>query len=163
MKSFNASEGYFEIAYLQLILCPVCKVALLYRDSRLRHSIDNFGAMTLYLLDRLRCPVCGKLHTAIPDFIQPRRHYDSQTIQGVLDGGGRDCAADDSTMRRWRADFAEAKEGVEQRLASEHAKAQDAPVPVCAGNAILTGLRETNPRWLAFVMEMLINSGRQHE
>jgi hypothetical protein len=120
-----------------------------------------FGETRRFLLRRLRCERCGKLHTEIPDIIQPCKHYDSETIQGVIDGDGSasQCAADDSTIRRWRTSFAEAVADTEQRLLSVYARKADSHAPLLAAFRTLLGIKATNERWLAFVMRLLINNG----
>lgn len=82
-------------------LCPVCGVKLSGYDTRLRHTIDAAGDVHRLLLRRLRCPQCNKLHTEIPAFITPKKHYEADVIKNVLAGCSSTCPADNSTIRRW--------------------------------------------------------------
>jgi len=160
-KTFNSAGEYFEITATHVPSCPVCHGRLKYRDSRSRQSTDRFGDRIICLLGRFVCECCGRLHTAIPDFIQPYKHYDSEAIQRALDGQWHDCAADDSTIRRWRADMAASEGDIAQRLASELAKAENAAVPIGSAADMFLGIHEGEKRWLAFAMRLLINAGHK--
>ena len=60
-----------------------------------------------FLIRRLKCSSCGKLHRELPDCLVPYKHYASEVISGVLDGivtPEDDDSADypcEMTMRRW--------------------------------------------------------------
>ena len=145
------------------ICCPLCGGNLIYRDSKLRKVINLFGESQSFLLRRLRCTECKKIHTELPDIIQPYKHYNSDTIQSILDdcADASDCAADDSTVRRWKAEFAEAEPDINQRLASVYAQMSDGEVPITPTVHILDRIKIVAKRWLAFVMKLLINSGHK--
>ena len=141
----------------------MCKSELIYRDSKSRESISLSGEVRNFLLRRLRCQNqdCKKLHTELPDIIQPRKHYDSEAIQSVLDGNEAGCAADNSTIRRWKTEFAEAEPDINQRLASIYAQMTDEKVPIAVTVNTLDKIKIKIKRWLAFVMNLLINSGHK--
>jgi hypothetical protein len=103
------------------------------------------------------------LHTEIPDIIQPFKHYDSPTIQCVIDGheGTQTCAAEDSTIRRWKNTFAKEEMDITQRLASVHAQITDETVPIHLPATTFAAIRTQVEHWLAFVMALLINSGHR--
>ena len=67
--------------------CPLCEGFLKYRDAINRDVTDRFGEVWHFRLRRLRCMLCKTLHREIPDIIQPFKHYSSDVIQCVLDGG----------------------------------------------------------------------------
>jgi hypothetical protein len=159
----NSSTGNYSIIADSPALCPLCNGRLAYRDSRRRGVMDLFGSVTVYLLRRLRCMVCKKLHTEIPDVIQPYKRYDSATIQRAIDGGPglSPCVADDSTIRRWKSSFRESAPDMAQRLASLYARETDGSVPAGAAPRILSGVMSGNDRWLPFVMALLINGGHK--
>ena len=156
---YNICKNHYEIQGIGDVCCPYCDHVLKYRNSRLRNLLNELGEKTAYLLRRLWCDGCKHLHTEIPDFIQPYKQYGSSVIQEVLDGGGSTCAADDSTIRRWRRDFKEAKADIEQRLKSIYARETDSHVPVTMGTKTLDGLIRREPRWLSVVMKLLICRG----
>ena len=157
---YNGENGCYEIDSHEEALCPYCGATLKYRNSRLRQLLDALGEKTVYRLRRLLCEGCRKLHTEIPDTIQPYKHYDTKTIQDVLDGGGQTCAADDSTIRRWRSDFEGGRRDIECRLASIRAVDEDAHAPLLGGG-LLARIVEGEPCWLAFVMKLLICRGHR--
>jgi len=82
--------------------CPSCGIRLSGYDTRRRRVIDSAGDVHWLLLRRLRCPKCKAIHTEIPAFIMPRKHYEAAVIKAVLTGHSDSCPADDSTIRRWK-------------------------------------------------------------
>jgi hypothetical protein len=96
----DEARGAYRIRSLQTPLCPDCGLLLSGYDTRRRHVIDDTGAARWFLLRRLRCPSCGKLHLEIPDFMQARKHYEAQLIRDVLAGLSESCPADDSTEEK---------------------------------------------------------------
>jgi hypothetical protein len=158
---YNSELGSHSIRPTRDSICPQCGGALKYRDSRKRGVKNLFGEARCFFLRRLRCTVCGRFHTEIPDIILPYKRYDAETIQSVLDGeeSATACAADDSTMHRWRASFAEAEADMGQRIASVYACEEDALVPIVSGVDVIAHIRSAKPRWLPFVMKLLIMAG----
>jgi hypothetical protein len=124
---------------------------------------DLLGEVLRFFVRRFRCQVCKKLHTELPAIIQPYRHYSSYAIQSVLDSDeeGSACVADNSTIRRWKTEFANAEPDINQRLASVQAQMNDETVPVANSVHTLDKIRTEIKHWLAFVMELLINSGHE--
>jgi len=72
------------------------------RDSKKRIVKDAAGQEYIFNLRRLYCPHCNKLHTEIPDFILPNKHYSKRTIENVLDGTCDYFSGDDRTITRWK-------------------------------------------------------------
>ena len=71
------------------------------------------------LVQRIRCKVCGRTHSLLPDFLHPYRHYVIRLLQHVVSlylmaglGWGRllnqlsGYGPDHSTVREWVASFA---------------------------------------------------------
>jgi hypothetical protein len=161
--SYNESSGFFTITAEEVACCPLCSDELFYRDSRLRMLKDLLGEIRNFFVRRLRCAGCKKLHTELPSIIQPYRHYGSEVIQSVLDNSeaGADCVADNSTIRRWKTDFAQAKPDINQRIASVYAQKAEEKVPIESTTYVLDNIKREIKCWLAFVMELLINSGHK--
>ena len=122
---------------------------------------DFFGELSHFFLRRLRCQTCKKLHTELPSIIQPYRHYASDVIQSVLDGNEAGCAADNSTIHRWKNEFDLAEPDINQRLASVYAQMTDETVSIESPSKILDIIKTDCKHWLAFVMALLINSGHK--
>ena len=132
------------------------------RDSRLRFVIRENGDRETWIVRRLRCRSCGKLHTELPDFILPFKHYEAQTIQRTLDEEpDNSCAADDATLRRWRQSFSEASSSIIALLAAFYMKAANKTAPLFQFDNILCKLRAGQKNWLTFVFRLLVNSGHR--
>ena len=100
--TFDQEKGLNSVKGRQTPICPDCGSLLSGYDSRRRHVIESDGTETIYLLRRLKCPLCSKLHLEIPDIIAPGKHYSADVVKQVRAGDVDTCAADDSTIRRWR-------------------------------------------------------------
>jgi uncharacterized protein YbaR (Trm112 family) len=159
----NKLSGVFTITAKESICCPLCRGELFYHDNKRRTVKNLLGEIRHFLLRRLRCSRCKKLHTELPSIIQPYRHYSSDAIQSVLDGSeaGADCVADNSTIRRWKTEFIQAEPDIGQRLASVHAQMDDEKPPISDTVHILDKIKSRIKRWLACVMELLINNGHK--
>ena len=155
--------GVFSVISDEIVRCPLCGGVLVYRNKRLRRRKTLLGEVIRLYLRRFRCETCNKLHTEIPNIIQPYKHYDSETIQTVLDGNADSagCPADESTIRRWKADFEESEADLSQRLLSVCARITDEILPIKATTAPVTFIRTVYEHWLAVVMELLINNGHR--
>lgn len=88
-------------------VCPICGGSLK-RYDRVKRIVRTKGRATRYVyIRRFRCEVCGKLHREIPDYILPYKQYESEVINGVLEGlidyetlGYEDYPCE-MTMLRW--------------------------------------------------------------
>jgi len=160
---YNEETGIYTIISLMPCRCPLCGGAVYHRDHKSRFVKRLSGEVWHFRLRRLLCDNCSKLHTEIPDIIQPYKHYDSETIQSVLDGGekAKGCVADNSTIRRWGVDFAKAEPDIEQRVASVYARETDETAPLLPQGLTFSIIRATLECWLAFVMRLLINAGHK--
>lgn len=83
-------------------VCPACGGSVRVRDSRKRTVRDSDGQPHIFRLRRLQCAVCGLTHLEIPDFIQPQKHYSGLVIAATVNGECDHCAADNSTIYRWK-------------------------------------------------------------
>ena len=160
---FNEEGQYFTVWSTEIVSCPYDGGELVYRDSVFRNVKNLYSENACFKLRRLWCLICKTLHRELPDSIQPYRHYGADVIQTVLDGGEKadGCCADDSTIRRWKSEFAEAESDIAQRLASVYAESGADRIPLKAADAIMNGLKRTHPRWLPFVIGLLINNGHK--
>lgn len=64
--------------------------------------MDEEGEKYTFRLRRLYCEKCNKLHTEVPDFIEKNKHYSKNVIESVINGKCDYCAADNSTIYRWK-------------------------------------------------------------
>lgn len=79
-----------------------CGSPVLKRGSKGRWVIDSEGNRRRYILKRVYCPKCNKLHMVVPEFIFPFKHYDKKVIKSVQQGENDCCCADNSTLYRWK-------------------------------------------------------------
>lgn len=94
---------YIKVQNLDFpVICPICNYEMKIRDSKRRYIKDETGQKIPLNLKRYYCIRCNKLHTEIPDIIEPYKQYDSLTIEKVKSGDTSSFAGDDSTIRNWQ-------------------------------------------------------------
>lgn len=98
----DEARGVYKIRNTETPLCPDCGRLMSGYDTRRRHVIDSSGAVYWFLLRRLNCSYCNKLHMELPSFMKAKKHYDARLIEAVLAGRSDSCPADNSTIRRWK-------------------------------------------------------------
>lgn len=100
------------------------------------------------------CHKCHRLHTQLPSFIRPYKHYEASVIQDVVDGKTLlTCMAENSTIHRWKAEFSASVPYIETLLHAAYIK----KVPLF-GEPLLTILRRKTRRWSVFVTQLLCGS-----
>jgi hypothetical protein len=84
-------------------ICPVCEHDLIVIGSRRRIGRKPTGNRVTYIIRRLRCIGCERIHNELPDLLVPYKRYEASCIEAVL-SKGQDLvvAADESTLYRWR-------------------------------------------------------------
>lgn len=113
-KIVKEEDGVLRMINVPSSFCPECGERLVSRDSRLRTFLDADGERHFLRHRRLICRKCGRIHSELPDFIVPEKHYTADAILGVISGvessvdGKWDlekedpaCAAENSTISEW--------------------------------------------------------------
>ena len=85
-RLLTITKMIFFVESSAISYCPVCGEPLSYRDSCERIMRLEGGGRRRFLIRRLKCSNCGKLHRELPDCLVPYKHYASEVISGVLDG-----------------------------------------------------------------------------
>lgn len=70
-------------------LCPICqKCSLIFRDYRSHIIRYEDGTHEWLRIPRHQCSndKCRRIHRMLPDILTPFKHYNEETISGVLDG-----------------------------------------------------------------------------
>lgn len=79
-----------------------CGGEVVKRGSKGRYIINNEGVRNRYILKRVYCPACDRLHMVVPDFIEPYKQYDKNVIDSVRNGTNDYAVADNATLYRWK-------------------------------------------------------------
>ena len=159
MNLFSIKIRIFFVRSKEESICPFCGGILTVKDSRDRCYIDSRGYRHTLRIRRLRCKNCHKLHSELPDFIQPFKQYVSSVIETVLDGNKDTCPAEESTMHRWASWFSSSAMQIEGILRSLHTYFNQKPINLLANTSLLLLIRVSGPGWLRTVMRQLTNSG----
>lgn len=148
----------FLIESEELNHCPNCSGILCGYDFKIRYLIRDTGEKETYKLRRLKCKGCQRLHTEIPDIMQPYKHHESKVIEAELSGTGTSCPADDSTIRVWRKQFAQNINKISGVLKSFWIRMHKVPYPLLE-NSLLHHFINKGPGWLTLVTQLCIKDG----
>lgn len=92
-------------------VCPLCGGELAYYDRVKRLVLGKDRLRTFIFVNRYFCCKCHSYHREIPRVVFPYKHYETEIINGVLDGFissetlGFEDYPSEITMDRWRATF----------------------------------------------------------
>lgn len=100
------------------------------------------------------------MHTELPDFIQPFKHYESEVIEAVIDGAAYSCPAEESTQRHWCMQFTQKSNQIDGMLISIWLEFRKLPEILLKKVSLLKKIRKTGTGWLRAVMRQLVNSGK---
>lgn len=88
-------------------ICPNCGGKLVYYDKINRILRGKYGNKQFIKIRRLRCKNCRKLHSELPNYILPYRHYRKDIVEGFTNGtlSNYDICYEDypceSTINEW--------------------------------------------------------------
>lgn len=146
--------------------CPVCGEPLVYRDSCKRRQLLEGREQRIYLIRRLQCPHCGKIHRELPDCLAPYKQYSTEVISGVLDEVISPEDADSAdypcvqTMCRWKQWLADNRLRMDGYLKSIGYRLLGFTEELLnSGISLLERLRSSNQEWLETVQKAIYNSG----
>lgn len=134
-------------------------MSLTVRDSKNRHALKDDGTKHIYRLRRLKCSACNTLHTELPDFMLPFKHYETSVIEETLEDSNDHCPADNSTMNRWRSWFERNRTLIESSLSSLWSQLHGSHVPLNKSFSLLDSLNLIRSGCLKYATKLLINSG----
>ena len=146
--------------------CPVCGEPLSYRDSCERTMRLEGGERRKFLIRRLKCSSCGRLHRELPDCLAPYKHYASEVISGVLDGIVSPDDEDstdypcETTMHRWHCWLEANQLRIDGYLKSTGYRLLGFSMELLGSRVpLLDKLRSSRPEWLETLLRFLYNSG----
>lgn len=78
--------SFYKVLSYEEPLCPKCRRKLKVIGTRKRKLIDGSGQRVTYIIRRLRCPLCGKIHHEFPDCFVPYHLICSEVLTHIDDG-----------------------------------------------------------------------------
>ena len=103
--NFKKSLVFFVRSAEQHI-CPICEDDLYTIGSRKRIGRKPTGDLVTYIIRRLRCKGCGRIHHELPDLLVPYKRYEAACLESAVSKRhASDIAADESTLYRWHVWF----------------------------------------------------------
>lgn len=146
--------------------CPDCGEELVHRDYKDRIMRNEGFFRKFVIIERLKCKPCDRLHTALPDFLVPYKHYIAEVISGVLDKvvTSEDLDGEDSpcerTMRRWILWFRKNQARIEGYMKSLGYRLLELSEDFLSSEiSLVTSLRELSGFWLEKILRTIYNSG----
>jgi len=80
--------------------CPLCSELLCRRSWRGRVMIDDSGAKISFLIRRLWCVRCERIHHELPDIFVPYKRHSAETIEKILGGDTKSVPCENRTISR---------------------------------------------------------------
>ena len=95
--------GIFIVIATATLLCPVCGGMLSLLCRRLRGAISPNGNKVLYMIRRMRCAGCGKIHHELPDCLVPYKRHCAETIENIIADNTECAPCEPGFVRRIKA------------------------------------------------------------
>ena len=148
-------NGKFIILSREERVCPNCGGELRVKDSVPRKRRDRYSKKTTYMIRRLRCKTCKRIHRELPDFLLPYKRYDEETIESVIDKKVDDCTASPSTIQRWRSWNKRSR----LTLKSLVLLVQKKIINLLTERTLLEETIQRQTGWLKLTAKMIVNGG----
>ena len=155
----------FFIESNEVCICPECNSLLKYRDNVLRGQKQIGGERKLYLINRMKCTGCGKLHRQLTDGMIKFKQYAAKVIEDVVDEVITEADPInfpcEGTMKHWRWWFQYNEAQIEGQIRSAGHRLLGffsgflSPV-----ESLLEEIRKRiSPGWLGMVYRIVNNTG----
>lgn len=133
------------------------------RRERIGRSYD--GEKKIYLVRRMYCRDCRRMHTELPDFLIKYKHYEAQIVEdGIEEQIPAWCNHPvPETIRRWQIWFRHILPLLNAALASVYTELEDQLPSFFRKIDYVEQLRSKGEGWLATVLDILINTNRYPE
>lgn len=142
---------------------------MVFRDYCNRIIRFEDGGHEWIRIPRHRCdnPKCRRIHRMLPDILVPYKHYQEETISGVLDGivspddEDSENFPSEKTMIRWHHWFMANRMNIEGQMKSIGYRLLGFKEELLkSGVSLLTHLRSSIPdAWLRTILRYIYNSG----
>ncbi len=104
LRLLKIANWVFFVRSAESACCPLCEYPLKVIGSRERIGRSKDGETIRYIIRRLRCTNCHKIHHELPDILVPHKHYDAESIESAVSPASvQDVPADNATLYRWRS------------------------------------------------------------
>jgi len=80
----DKKENKIYIHSEETSVCPICGSDLKIIGSRNRKVVEAGKKVQIYVIRRLRCKKCGKIHHELPDLLVPYKRHCAQTIEQII-------------------------------------------------------------------------------
>ena len=84
VKTGQSGEKTYRIKNCEEPLCPKCGKRMMVSGSRRRKLKETDGSTCTFLIRRLYCKDCNRIHHELPDLMIPRKRYSAKAIRQVL-------------------------------------------------------------------------------
>lgn len=155
----------FFIESNEVCICPECKGLLKYRDRVLRGQKQTGGERKFYMICRMKCSGCGKLHRQLTDQMIKFKHYAAEVVEDVIDEVITEADPIDypceGTMKNWRWWFQYNREQIEGQILSVgyHLLGFYDGSLNHVGSLLEEIRKRISPGWLGMVCRIVNNSG----
>ena len=101
---YDADKQVSYVEAVEAIICSACDSSeLIKKGWRRRKLILLTGTLMIFMVRRVRCKNCGKIHHVLPNTIIPYKRYDAETIEKITEGDPNETRCEESTINRIKA------------------------------------------------------------
>ena len=92
----------------EMLNCPFCDCSKLIKKGwRKRKLYMLIGTLMIFMIRRMKCKTCCKIHHVLPNIIVPYKRYDAETIEKIIEGNSCETCCEESTTNRIKAWWAD--------------------------------------------------------
>ena len=100
-------DGKKYIRSEEINICPICIGKLKVIGIRDRGATGSDGYKEIYVIRRLRCIYCNKIHHELPDILIPYKRHCAETVENIIAGENDICCdfVTEYRIKAWWAAF----------------------------------------------------------
>lgn len=135
------------------------------KDRRERIGRTYDGEKRIYLVRRMYCRDCHRMHTELPDFLLKYKHYEAQIIEDGIEElipAWRNYPVPE-TIHRWQIWFRYILPFLNAALDSVYTELENQLPAFFRKISYVDQLRKKGEGWLAAILDILINTNRYPE
>jgi len=91
---------YFFVKPNESGICPICSDELTVRGLRQRKLKNEAEKWEIYIIRRMYCGKCRRIHHELPDLIVPYKRHCAATIENIIGNKSEETLCDNRTITR---------------------------------------------------------------
>ena len=98
---FSSFMNAYYVWADEALVCSFCGCdKVIMKGWRRRGSIDHLENSTVFLVRRVKCKGCSKIHHVLPDIIIPYKHHNAETVEMIIRERADETFCNESEINR---------------------------------------------------------------